>query len=122
MSLPKSYWTQALLMACFFINRMPLSTLNNHIPFLVLNPTKTMYPLKPKVFGCSCFVHIFGGCKDKLSSQSVKGIFLSYSKTQKGYFCYNPTTKKWFVSIDVIIGSVDGSLTDLLEGKKVVGC
>lgn len=92
MSVPKSYWPQALLTACFLINRMCSSSLKN-IQFLVLNPTKTLYPLKPRVFGCICFVHIFTGCKDKLSPKAVKCIFLGYSKKREGYFFYYPTTK-----------------------------
>jgi len=37
---------------------------------------------------------------DKLF-RSIKCVFVRYSRTQKGYQCYNPSTRKYLVSADV---------------------
>ncbi len=58
-------------------------------------------PLPPKVFGCVFFVHNLSSSRDKLYPRAHKCIFLSYSCTQKGYRCYNPSLRKHFVSADV---------------------
>ena len=38
---------------------------------------------------------------DKLSPRSIKCIFVEYSRTQKGYKCFHPPTRRYFVSVDV---------------------
>ena len=38
---------------------------------------------------------------DKLASQSVRCVFVEYSRTQQGYRCFIPSTKKYIVSADV---------------------
>ncbi|RVW30352.1 Retrovirus-related Pol polyprotein from transposon RE1 [Vitis vinifera] len=40
---------------------------------------------------------------DKLSPRAASCIFLGYSRTQKGYKCYDPVAKKRFVSTDVTL-------------------
>ena len=37
----------------------------------------------------------------KLDPKSLKCIFLNYSRVQKGYRCYCPTLRRYFVSTDV---------------------
>ena len=37
----------------------------------------------------------------KLDLKSLKCIFIGYSHVQKGYRCYCPTLRRYFVSIDV---------------------
>lgn len=63
---------------------------------------KPLFSLKPKAFGYACFVHILPLRPDKLSAKSVRCVFLGYAQNQKGYYCYNTTLKKAFISIDVI--------------------
>ena len=38
---------------------------------------------------------------DKLSPHSVKCVFVEYSRTQKGYQYYDPTTRRYFTSTNV---------------------
>ena len=54
------------------------------------------------VFDCTCFVRDLSPGLDKLFSQSIKYVFVRYSRTQKGYECYTSTNKKHFVSADVM--------------------
>ncbi|RDX77028.1 hypothetical protein CR513_42904, partial [Mucuna pruriens] len=39
--------------------------------------------------------------RDKLSARAIKCVFLGYSRLQKGYRCYSPSTKRHYISADV---------------------
>ena len=90
-----------VLTACYLINLMPSSMLHAQIPLSLLFPDQPLYFLPPRVFGCTCFVHILTPGQDKLSAKATKCIFLGYSRLQKGYRCYSPQTHRYFLSADV---------------------
>ena len=50
------------------------------------------------LFCSGCRLHV-----SKLNPKSLKCIFLSYSRVQKGYRCYCPTLRRYFVSTDVTL-------------------
>ena len=89
---PFRFWGDAVLTACYLINRMPSSVLHAQIPHSLLSPGQPLYFLPPRVFGCTCFVHILTLGQDKLSAKATKCIFLGYSRLQKSYRCYSPQT------------------------------
>ncbi|KAK8956599.1 hypothetical protein KSP39_PZI000178 [Platanthera zijinensis] len=101
MHVPKPYWNFAVSTACFLINRLPSSILNYATPFSILFPSTPAFPLPPRVFGTLCYVHRLGPSLDKLDPRATKHIFVGYSRTQKGYVCYSPTTRKISVSADI---------------------
>ncbi|RVX14359.1 Retrovirus-related Pol polyprotein from transposon TNT 1-94 [Vitis vinifera] len=98
---PFRFWGDAVLTACYLINRMPSSVLHDQIPHSLLFPDQPLYFLPPRVFGCTCFVHILTPGQDKLSAKAMKCLFLGYSKLQKGYRCYSLETHRYFISADV---------------------
>ena len=98
---PQCFWRDAVLTACYLINRMSSSVLQNQVPHSLLFPNQTLYSLPPRVFGCTCFVHDLTPGKDKLHAKSLKCIFLGYSRLQKGYKCFSPDLKRYLVSPDV---------------------
>ena len=98
---PQPFWGDAILAACYLINRMPSSILLDQIPHFVLLPNQPLFDLPPRVFGCVCFVHIFTPGHDKLSAKAMKCVFLGYSHLQRGYRCYSPYINRYFISIDV---------------------
>ena len=55
---PQCFWGDAIIAACYLINRMPSSVLRDQIPHYVLLPNQPLFGLTPCVFGCVCFVHI----------------------------------------------------------------
>ncbi|KAK0582355.1 hypothetical protein LWI29_024584 [Acer saccharum] len=57
--------------------------------------------LGPRIFGCVAFVHVHSHQRGKLDPRALKCVFLGFSYTQKGYKCYHPSTKRFFVSTDV---------------------
>ncbi|RVW84366.1 Retrovirus-related Pol polyprotein from transposon RE2 [Vitis vinifera] len=68
------FWGDAVLTACYLINRMPSSVLYDQIPRSLLFPDQPLYFLPPRVFGCTCFVHILTPGQDKLSTRATKCI------------------------------------------------
>nr|CAN77110.1 hypothetical protein VITISV_013963 [Vitis vinifera] len=98
---PFRFWGDVVLTACYLINRMPSSVLHAQIPHSLLFPDQPLYFLPPRVFGCTCFVHILTPGQNKLSTRATKCIFLGYSRFQKGYRCYSSETLRYFLSVDV---------------------
>ena len=56
MHVPKHFWADAVSTACFLINRMPSLVLNWDTPYHILFPNKPLFPIEPRIFGCTCFV------------------------------------------------------------------
>ncbi|KAJ9565708.1 hypothetical protein OSB04_001674 [Centaurea solstitialis] len=101
MTVPKPFWADAVATACFLINRMPSVILDGQIPFSVLFPTKSLFPIDPKIFGSTCFVRDTRPHITKLDPKSLKCVFLGYSRLQKGYRCFSPMLNRYIVSRDV---------------------
>jgi len=64
--------------------------------FILASP----FSMTHRVFCCTCFVQDLSPGLEKLS-RSIKCVFVEYSRTQKGYWCYSPSNRKYFVSADV---------------------
>ena len=102
---PKSFWGDALLTACYLINRLPSRVLDFKKPISVLQAAFPQNPifsdLDLRVFGCSVFVHVHDHNRSKFDPRSHKCVFVGYSSVQKGFRCYSPIKKKYFTSRDV---------------------
>ena len=105
MNVPKHFWGEAVLTATYLINRLPSRVLGFQTPLQIFAKT---YPnshlishIPSRIFGCTVFVHIHAQHRSKLDPRFVRYVFLGYSQTQKGYKCYSPTIKQFFVSFDV---------------------
>ena len=101
MNVLKHFYADTVSTTCFFINKMPSSVLNWTSPYHQLFPNNLLFSIDPKVFGCTCFVRDVHPQVSKLDPKSLKCIFIGYSRIQKGYRCYCPTLRRYFVSIDV---------------------
>ncbi|KAL1203338.1 Retrovirus-related Pol polyprotein from transposon TNT 1-94 [Cardamine amara subsp. amara] len=99
-SVPKQYWGDAVMTACYLINRLPTIHLGSISPYEVLNKA-TPFIDHLRVFGCVCYVFVPEAQRNKLEPKSTKCMFIGYSPTQNGYKCYNPTTKWVHVSREV---------------------
>ena len=100
MNVPKFLWGEAVKTAAYLINRMPSRILGYKTPVECLSGSN-YFIVPPKIFGCTCFVHDYRNAVSKLDPRAVKCIFVGYSPTQKGYRCWSPTERKFFVSMDV---------------------
>ncbi|KAL5777605.1 hypothetical protein ACOSP7_010531 [Xanthoceras sorbifolium] len=105
MNVPKYLWGEALLTAAYLINRMPTRVLKYQTPLMHFKhyfPLSRIYSDLPlKVFGCTVFVHISHHSRSKLDPRAEHCVFIGYASNKKGYRCYNPLTRKFFVSMDV---------------------
>ncbi|CAL9245665.1 unnamed protein product, partial [Arabidopsis halleri] len=97
---PKRFWGDAVLTACYLINRTPTKVLHDKSPFEVLNKNKPIFD-HLRVFGCVCFVLVPGDLRNKLEAKSMKCMFIGYSTSQKGYKCFDPTNNRLHISRDV---------------------
>ncbi|KAA3477406.1 Retrovirus-related Pol polyprotein from transposon TNT 1-94 [Gossypium australe] len=87
---PKHFWEEAIIIATYFINRMPSHVFKFQSPRQVLissypHTLSLSIDLPLKVFGCTSFVHIHHNYRTKLNPKSLKCIFLGYSSNKKGY-------------------------------------
>ena len=85
MKVPKHFWGDAVSTEYFLINRMPSSILQGEIPYSVLFPTKSLFPIEPRIFSSTYFVRDVHPQITKLDPKSLKCVFLRYSRLQKGY-------------------------------------
>ena len=104
-NVPKKFWGEAIFIATYLINRLPSKILESKSPMEVLSSfyshVALTNKLQPRIFGCVSFVHVHRNERGKLDPRAVKCIFLGYSTTQKGYRCFHPPSKKFFMSRDV---------------------
>ena len=101
MGVPHYLWTDALLTSVCLLNRLPSSPLGGEVPLHRLHPTRDLFVLPPRVFGCVAFVHDHTPNLSKLAPRSIKGVFVGYSRKQKGYRIYLPEQCKYVISADV---------------------
>jgi len=59
-----------------------------------------------RVFCYIAYVHAPDEKRSKLDPKAQKCIFIGYSLKQKGYRCFNPSTKKLQVSKDVVFNEM----------------
>ncbi|CAN1170498.1 Retrovirus-related Pol polyprotein from transposon TNT 1-94 [Linum perenne] len=105
-NVPKYLWGEAVLTATYLINRLPSRVLRFKTPRQVLLehfPHIASYSsdMPPRVFGCTAFIHVAPQHRSKLDPRSIKGVFIGYAATQKGYKCYVPHTKRIYTTRDV---------------------
>jgi hypothetical protein len=92
-NLPNYFWAEAVATAVYIMNR----TLTTAVHGMTLEEKFTCK--KPDVshlrmFGCIAYVHVPNEKKSKLDPKAEKCIFIGYSLEQKGYRCFNPSTRK----------------------------
>ena len=104
-NVPKYLWGDSILTACYLINCMSTRVLSFKTPldmFTHLYPQiRTIGSISLKVFGCKSFVHIQDTNQNKLDPKVVSCVFVGYLATQKGYRCYSPEKRKYYVTMDV---------------------
>ena len=84
MHVPQVFWSDAVLTACFLINRMPSTILNGQSPFLIIFPTISTFIIPPRFFGCVVFVHQSDRTISKLDPRAHKCVFLGDSRHKRG--------------------------------------
>ena len=96
--LPKSFWAEAAVTACFLVNRSPSTAIDKKTPEEVWSSSPPNYS-DLRIFGCPAYAHVDNG---KLEPRSRKCIFLGYMSGVKSYKLWCPELSKIIVSCNVI--------------------
>jgi hypothetical protein len=83
------------------MNRTPIAVVHGMTPEEKFTGKKTDVS-HLRVFGYIAYVHVLEEKRSKLDPKAEKCIFIGYSLEQKGYRCFNPSTRKLQVSRDVV--------------------
>lgn len=99
---PKEFWAEAVSTAVYIYNRTSCRVLPDF-----KSPEEVFTNKKPsvkhlKIVGSSAMVHVPKQKRKKFDVKSVKHVFVGYCETSKAYRLYNPSTKKFIISRDVI--------------------
>lgn len=81
----------------FLTNRMSYFVLYGDIPYSILFPSNSLFPVQPHIFGCTCFARDVHPQVTKLDPKSLKCVFLGYPWLQKGYRCSSPVLKRCYI-------------------------
>ena len=112
--LPEFLWGEAVMTACYLVNRSPTSALaENKTPYEIWNGKKPDLS-KLKIFGCVAYVHIPSQLRTKFQPKSRKCRFVGYSAN--GYRLWDPEKRKIIHARDVIFNE-NALMTD-----HVVSC
>ena len=107
MQVPKYFWADAVSAAYFFINQMPSSILNWGTPCHTLFPNKPLFPIEPRVFGCTCFVRDVHPHTPKSTSKTLSHPGWKQAMAEEMNALYSNDTWK---------------LVALPPGKSPIGC
>ncbi|KAI5408632.1 hypothetical protein KIW84_054465 [Lathyrus oleraceus] len=77
-------------------NKSPVQFMLSRFPSVPI-----LHTLESRIFGCVAFVHVHKQYRNKLDPRAVRCIFLGYASNKRGYKCYHPPSRKFFVSKDV---------------------
>jgi len=95
------FWCEAFSTVVHLNNHLLSQSLNNDSPFFRLFGHKPTY-FNLRTFGCTCYVHLPQQDRIKLTSQSIKCVFLGYFAHHKGFVYYDPNLHRLRVSRNVI--------------------
>ena len=101
MSVPATFWGEAVKTAVHILNRAPTRSLHGKTPY------EAWYKRKPsvhyfRVFGCVAHVKKVGPSVTKLSDRSTLMVFLGYEEGSKAYRVYGPKVNKLHVTRNVV--------------------
>ncbi|RDY12088.1 hypothetical protein CR513_03165, partial [Mucuna pruriens] len=90
------YWGEAILTATYLINRLLTRVLNG---ISLIKHMLSFFPSSPLM--CVAFVHSHNPHRGKLDPKAIKCVFIGYPSNKKGFKCYHPPSRRFFVSMDV---------------------
>jgi hypothetical protein len=92
-NLPNYFWAEMIATAIYIMNRTPITVIDG-MTLEEKFTCKKPYVSHLRVFGSITYVHVLDEKRSKLNSKAEKCIFIGYSLEQKGYRCFNPSTRK----------------------------
>ncbi|KAF5478674.1 hypothetical protein F2P56_005215 [Juglans regia] len=77
--------------------------------------------LPPRIFCCVAFVHLHKNQRTKLDPCAVRCLFLGYGSHKKGFRCYDPTTNRTYITIDVTFLESENFYSSLVPNSSLQG-
>ena len=99
--IPLYLWVEVFSTAVYLINRLPSSALDHETPYFTLHGIHPDYT-SLRVFGSKCFPYTWDTRKNKFDPKTVPCVFVGYSDKHKGYKCFHPSSKIFFISRHVV--------------------
>eukprot|EP00253_Pinus_taeda_P029140 PITA_29140 len=115
--LRQEFWSEAVDTACYLVNISHSSTLEDKTPQEVWTGKKPSLSCL-RVFGCDAYVHAPKEKRTKLDSKSKKCIFIGYKDGLKGFTLWNPVTRKFVYSRDVVFREVKDVIKHEVHPKE----
>jgi transposase InsO family protein len=115
-NLPNYFWAEAVATAVYIMNRTPTTAVHGMTPENKFTGKK-LDVSHFRVFGCIAYMHVPEEKRSKLDPKADKCIFIGYSSKQKGYRCFNPSTRKLQVSRDVVFDEMVSWYSPLKVGE-----
>ena len=101
---PNYLWGDVVL-ATYLINRMPSKVLHFKILINILQnefpKSRVFHSMPLNFFACTVFIRNLDRFASKLDPKGRKCVFLGIAPTQCGYKCFDPSTKKLFVTMHI---------------------
>ena len=79
--------------------------------------SRTINSMPLKIFGCTVFIKNPNRTASKLDPKGKKCVFLGVPPTKKGYKCFDPSTKKMFITMDVAFFENEAFFDSYLQGE-----
>ena len=102
--IPNYLWGDSVLHATYLINRIPSKVLKFQTPIDILQnefPKSRVFNSMPlKISGCTVFIRNPDRTASKLDPKGKKCIFVGIAPTKRGYKCFDPISRKMFVTMD----------------------
>ena len=92
--LPKSLWGYVLETVVYLLNKVPSKSVEKTAYDIWCNKKPVLASIK--IWGCLTYMKRLKS--NKLGAKSEKCLFMGYPKENRGYYFYNPSEQKVFVS------------------------
>jgi hypothetical protein len=105
---PDWFWTEAINIACYFINRLYLHQILKKTSYELLTSKKPNVSYF-RVFGSKCFILIKRCRNSKFAPKAVEGFLLGYDSNTRAYRVFKKSTRLVEVSCDIVFDETNGS-------------
>ena len=95
------YWGDVVTCSIYILNRSPTKSMNDRFPQQEWSG-KCSNISHLRIFGCVAYALVLEETRRNLADRIQKCIFVGYSEESKAYRFYNPITKKYVTSRDVV--------------------
>lgn len=99
--IPKNLWADALVTACYLINKCPSSSIDGRIPEALWTKKKVLIQ-HLRVFGCRSWITLNPTIKNgNLDFKAIECVFIGYSGDTNGYKLWDRNHNSFYISKDV---------------------